>query len=218
MSKQNNTELKCINCEKIFTQKNNFIRHKMCCEVNLIIMKNGIQERISTNETQEIIKLINKNKMCVNSKLTYGSEATNASKENKLLDFRDSTYDHLIDVHYLYAIDKLFLMVPKIVEMVHFSPYAKHNHNIYIKNFRSKLVYIYNGSAWEIHNEKEIIDKLIMRSECEIEEFINKKEFENLRKIINKYNDKSRDKKMQKYIYDNVKLVLYSRRHVPFYV
>ena len=64
------------------------------------------------------------------------------------------------------------MSVPSLIKEVHFNPNVPENHNIYISNIKNKYAMVYDGTRWEIKDQDETIDKLIIDQEYAIEEWI----------------------------------------------
>ena len=62
---------------------------------------------------------------------------------------------------YKAAMKKLFLSVPKLIELIHFNKDLPENHTITIKNARTKVAKVYNGTEWKTMDEDLLIKRLI---------------------------------------------------------
>ena len=118
-----------------------------------------------------------------------------------------------VEKYYGEAVKKIFLAVPTLIKYIHFNIDHPENHNICIKNARSKTAKVYNGKEWETINEDDLINTLITDYEHTLEDFSDTKKL--------KYNEKMqqiKDRDTEEKVYDDlhneVKRVIYDRNHM----
>ena len=75
----------------------------------------------------------------------------------------------LTDNEYALCMQQSTGCVRKLIEMVHFSEKRPYNHNIYIKDVKSKYD-IYDGSKWVLGDQAEIINDLVDSSNFTLEQ------------------------------------------------
>lgn len=108
-----------------------------------------------------------------------------------------------------------------LTELVHFNPKYPQYRNIYKSNMRSKYAYKYNGTSWDLTDEKNLIETIYDSKKNYIED--NMDEFKNListsqYKSLNRWLsiDDDNDKKIIG-ILDEIRLMLYNRREMAMH-
>jgi len=150
---------KCKNCEKQFSQKNNYYRHvKHYCK-NLQISLNAnelYEEKLAQTRVIDKLKKENeglrksKNMTIQNNSITTNNININAfGKEN--LNYVSKEYIHGLIREGPYG------SIRKLIKYIHFNPDHKENHNIKIPNKRDKYAMVYDGSMWQVKNKKNMI-------------------------------------------------------------
>ncbi len=118
-----------------------------------------------------------------------------------------------VDKYYLYAIKKVFMSIPTIIEKIHFNTEIPENHNICITNYRNKLAKVFNGTEWKTMDEDKLISELINTYEVLLEDWAE--DDPEKMKYIEKYkNIKERDGEIEvmKSIKEDVKRLIYDKR------
>ena len=126
--------------------------------------------------------------------------------------YNDPNLDNA-EKYYLAALKKMFMSVPYIIEQIHFNTDFPENHNLCIRNYRTKLAKVFNGREWKTMDEDRLIDELIDTYERLLEDWAedNPKRMQ----YIEKYKEiKERDGKSKVYkdLKDEVKKLIYDKR------
>lgn len=204
----------CSGCSYETNKKSNIIRHinklKKCKEnckllnqqdVNMIKLENKInnlETKISVvnNINQQIN---NNNNNQINNNITITSY-----KSPDLKDF---------DKYFLKAIQKIYMSVPTIIEYVHFNDEYPQNHNICIKNYRTKIANVYNGKEWQIINEEELLEELLSNYEKKLEDW-SIDDIEKMKYIETYKEVKNRPNSSDDQIKDQIKQLIYNKRNI----
>jgi len=195
--------IKCILCDEIFNNKDIYNDHKLDCDKKILEKIKKIEEENNSLKNQ------------LTTKQSFGNTTHNTTNINfnfNLTSYNDPNLDG-VEKYYLSAIKKMFMSIPYIIEQIHFNSDFPENHNICIKNFRTKLAKVFNGREWKTMNEDQLIDELIDTYERLLEDWAE----DNPKRMhyIEKYNDiKLRDGKSKVYkdLKDEVKKLLYDKR------
>ncbi len=191
----------CEYCKKIFSTLPSMNRHIKICKVK----KNNLEkENEKLKRENEILKALAKKP---NTSITNNNININLAPWNNPLLPDD------VEKYYREAVKKIFLAIPTLIKYIHFNTEHPENHNICIKNARSKTAKVYNGKEWETINEDELISSLITDYENTLEDY---SENEGL-----KYNEKMRqikdrdtEEKVYDDLHDEIKRVIYDRNHM----
>jgi len=193
----------CEFCSKEFATMPSMKRHLKTCKVKKSSLEEEVQElkiKLAAAEAKSTTTMINSNN-------------TNTININiNLTPYNDPNLEGA-ERYYKEAIKKLFLSVPHIIERIHFNSELPENHNICIKNFRTKIAKAWNGREWKTMDEDELIKKLVNTYEKILEDWAE--DNPERMKHIEKYNEiKERDgrQKVEQEIREEVKKLLYDKR------
>lgn len=192
-------DLKCEYCDKSITSKSNLTKHLKVCKVKKSNLEKELEtEKKKNNELEKklaVAEALAKKPTTINNNLTINLTAYN---NPNLQD---------IEKHLKASVKKLFLAVPTLVERIHFNESSPENHNMCIKNARSKLAKVFNGKKWTTMDEEDLVDELVETYESLLEEHDSK--------YIDRMNIiKTRDtsEKVYEDLRGEVKKVLYENR------
>ncbi len=193
--------IQCEYCDKSITTKLNLIKHLKICKVkktNLEEENRVLKEKLAVAEA-------------LNKKPSIGTQNNNININ--LAPWNDPLLPNDVEKYYREAVKKIFLAIPTLIKFIHFNTEHPENHNICIKNARSKTAKVYNGKEWETIDEDELINALISDYEQTLEDYSDTKKL--------KYNEKMReikDRDTEEKVYDDlhneVKRVIYDRNHM----
>lgn len=130
--------------------------------------------------------------------------------------YKDTDNYELTDKEILLCMLKNNLCIPALVEKMHFNKKYPHNHNIYVSNFKSGYIMVYDGSQWNLTDEKYVIDDMIDNKhfflERKVDEWITDKKHTIAIQRFNKYlNAVENDYKLNE-IKKEIKLSLYNNK------
>ena len=153
----------------LFTLKSNLSRHLKICKVK----KNNIEEENKKlKEKVELLELKLKNPNVVINN-------TNSNNQTNLIinlaPWNDPKLPNDVEKYYREAVKKIFLAVPTLIKYIHFNTEHPENHNICIKNGRSKTAKVYNGKEWETIDEDRLIRTLIDDYESTLTDYASEK-------------------------------------------
>jgi len=159
---------------------------------------------------------LEKTKSAVTNNTNNIDNSTNIQTQNNIIinitPYNDPNLDNA-EKYYLAALKKMFMSVPYIIEQIHFNTDFPENHNLCIRNYRTKLAKVFNGREWKTMDEDRLIDELIDTYERLLEDWAedNPKRMQ----YIEKYKEiKERDGKSKVYkdLKDEVKKLIYDKR------
>lgn len=189
----------CIFCNELYSNKSSLNRHVKVCKVKKSNLEKELAlKNIEVKELEKklaVAEALAKKPTTVNNNLTINLTAYNNPNLND------------IEKHLKSSVKKLFLAVPTLVEKIHFNNDVPENHNMCIKNARSKLAKVFNGKKWTTINEEELLNELVDTYESLLEEHDSK--------YIDRMNViKTRDTEEKVYedLRGEVKKVLYENR------
>ena len=111
------------------------------------------------------------------------------------------------------CIKKVNFCVLKLIEKIHFNPEKPENMNIYISNLKDKYIMVYEDGNWNIKNKSEL-DSLYREKEMMLEEWLEEKNFPELKeKFIRYLNNKENDETLNM-IKDEIKLMMYNKKNM----
>lgn len=105
------------------------------------------------------------------------------------------------------------MAVPTLIEKIHFNENSPENHNLCIKNARTKLAKVFNGKKWTTMDEEKLLDELVDTYENLLKDYA----MENSPKYITKMNiikDRDTEEKVNEDLKTEVKKVLYDNRGI----
>ena len=226
----NDTNRKCIYCNKIFKNYKNKWRHeKNNCKKKdkenndnmhtlvdllnqqLIETKKEIKKRDETIEKreQQIDELIKKT----------GFNITQNSININLLGYYNTDTSYITDNDIMNCISHNMYCIPNLIKKIHFNPNKPENHNIYISNIKNNYVMLYDGKKWNLENREEAITNLIDDKEYiveqQLEEWIeNGNKYPDIMNKFNRYLEKKESSEILNDIKEEIKLILFNNRNL----
>ncbi len=123
------------------------------------------------------------------------------------------------------ACKKGYNSIVHLVEMVHFNPICPEFHNVYIPSVKDKHAMVYYNDMWNLKNKDEVVSNMydtnrdyIMENIEGINDYLNDGEKRALNRWIDSEKNKGKSDKDKKAIdctYENLKLLLHNKRHIP---
>jgi hypothetical protein len=134
--------------------------------------------------------------------------------------YGEENTDYLTDKHKSYIISKCFGSIAALIEQKHFNPKHPENYNVYTSNYKTGLSYYYNGVNWVQTFNKELIEEMQLNNLYEVKNIFKElKENGKLdEQIIQSFENflkekpEKIEKEQEKYMKDNIKNLLYSKR------
>ena len=209
-------DINCEYCEKEFSTVPSMKRHLKTCKVK----KSNLEEELSKKD-EKIKELETKLSQKTNEPKSITNNIDNSTvnhiqtQNNIIINITPYNDPNLegAEKYYLAALKKMFMSIPYIIEQIHFNTDFPENHNLCIKNYRTKLAKVFNGKEWKTMDEDVVINELIDTYERLLEDWAedNPKRMQ----YIEKYKEiKERDgkSKMYKDLKDEVKKLIYDKR------
>ncbi len=198
---ETNVEYICEYCKKAFTLKKNLTRHLTICKTKKTNLE---EENKKLKEELAIAKALAKKPSTVNN---------NTQININLAPWNDPKLPVDVEKYYREAVKKIFLAVPTLIKSIHFNNDFPENHNICIKNGRSKTAKVYNGKEWETVDEDQLIRTLINDYEHTLEDYAEENNPKYL-KQIKEIKDRDTEEKVYDDLHIEVKRVIYDRNHM----
>ena len=153
---------KCGYCNETFNSMPNKRRHELHrCKYNDNVILKLIEEK------NKYINKIEKEKMEMEKerKLLYKkideliSKVGNTYNQNIILNnYGCEDLSHISDQ---FKTQLPYMMIPKMIEEVHFSDKKPENNNIAITNKKENRLKVFKNGKWEYQNKKEVINELV---------------------------------------------------------
>jgi hypothetical protein len=234
-------ELKCNNCNKIFTRADNLKRHdlKYCNIKNIqVAMQTIIKEECKeTNRKIEelqntIIDLQSKiNNETINTINNCNNNVINSNNNivnnNLILKFDSPiSNDVFTDKELINMLNKhLALIVPNMIEKLHFDRTKPEFHNVYLNDRRSKIAIIFDGEKYIStflddtictldSKVKDHLGNFVSRIKNSNENNIPNKDIQQISKRIEKLSDLEQTDIAQKRSNQYLKFILFDNREI----
>ena len=224
-------KLACKYCNREFKFSSGLSRHvKYYCKKNkdedlqeLVRLLNEQNKQLKDQMSDEMIKrdkeidLLHKKIAKLSTKLQINTTMnTNHGIINNnivLNNYVDTDISHLTDNDFKYLIGEVNHCIPKMIEKVHFNPQVPENMNVYISNMKDKFIMIYKDGTWKLYDRHLEVDKMFDKKFNQISEWLDDhNQFQKLRKCFEKLEENMQNKDIERYIKDEMKLVLYNNR------
>jgi hypothetical protein len=207
------TQYNCEYCEKNMTTSRSLDRHLKTCKVK----KSNIEKElnIEKEKVKELEKKLAVSEALAKKPLTINNNSTNnqTNININLAPWNNPALPDDVEKYYREAVKKIFLAVPTLIKYIHFNAEHPENHNICIKNARSKTAKVYNGKEWETIDEDILIRTLIDDYENTLEDYAEEKNPKYIKsmKVIKERDDED---KIYDDLHNEVKRVIYDRKHM----
>ena len=225
----------CEYCNRTSSRKNNLVRHYTTCKIK----KAQEEKERKDEEFQEKLQLA-LDEMEQNGQLIkldqplakLGSTQNDFSQNNNgtinhfnitINPYEKTDWSYITRDNVLTSIQKGNFGIPYMIKLLHFNKDKPENHNICVKNIKSKYISVYNGDQWDCQLQYEQIsimaEEVINYIEDQISEWDDKFYEENKEKVkkFNFFQNKYYDSK-KTYVHDRVheemKLGLFNNREL----
>ena len=155
-----NTQYECTYCNKIFTRKNNLIRHinKYCKKKRLLneIDEKQIKEIAWESERDQLYKVID------NLSQSKGNTINNTFNQTiNMNNFGEENLKYLSGSFLSNLLKIPFNALPNLIKEIHFNPEHPENNNIKISNKKLPYAEVFKDNCWKIQDKKETINDLL---------------------------------------------------------
>jgi len=157
--------LKCDFCDELFSSLPNKRRHeKYRCKHNddvLLKLMNEKDKYIKRMEQEK--KEMEKERQILYKKIDeLISKVGNTYNQNIILNnFGNEDLSHISDQFKTQLLKIPYMMIPKMIEEVHFSDKKPENKNIALTNKKENRLKVFKNGKWEYQNKKEVITNLV---------------------------------------------------------
>jgi hypothetical protein len=197
-------DIKCEYCNKCYTINSNLVRHQKIC-----VKKKENLERELIKKDEKIKELETQLAQKPNTIIGTQNNIININ----LAPWNDPLLPDDVERYYRESVKKIFLAVPTLIKYIHFNTEHPENHNICIKNGRSKTAKVYNGKEWETIDEDQLIKTLIADYEQTLEDYSEVKKLAFTKKY-QEIKDRDGEEKVYDDLHNEVKRVIYDRNHM----
>ena len=234
-----NPKLHCKYCNKIYTRKDNLVRHQSICK-SKEVYEQKIQELEQTNQKiQELelqIKELKQNATVINN------NTTNTQNNNTIINYiaatptipienpeqnitiiplgKENLVDFFTKEQQIRILKKMFGSFIHLIEYVHFSGKFKQFANIGITNLKSNIAYLYDeiDKKFNACDQNEAISELISERLQDMENFLEnvkshltQTEVDKIKQLIEEIEEQ---KERYKLYVRKVRFMMYNKRHV----
>lgn len=144
----------CEICNKVFTRKDNLIRHQNSRCKN----KMSIEERVKKLEsnTPVIYQTINNN-----TKNISNIESLKIENTININGYGSENLDYITDNYLKNLVSIPYTAIPKLIGEIHCNPNHIENQNIKKLNKKDRFIQYYNGNKWVLGDKKKILEDLV---------------------------------------------------------
>ena len=181
------------------------------------ILKGDKKLKIKNEET-EIERLRRENKELkerqVGNTTIINNDNSTTNVINITLPYRQTNHDFLSDKDYIRCINRMIMSVPNLIKRIHFNPEHPENHNIYINDMNRNRIMVYDGTQWNVQNQKDTIDRLINDHDYILDEWVEcgEEKYPNAMEKFKKYVQLRSQNDVEEKIKDEVRYILYNNR------
>jgi hypothetical protein len=119
----------------------------------------------------------------------------------------------LTDHDYAHIISQVNLSIPKLIEKVHYDPQKPENMNVYISNMKDKIIMMYKDGNWNLKDRNIEISHMLDLNLVTLSSWLNNNDkYKSLKKHFEMLERNLEDKDIERFIKDEIKLVLYNNR------
>ena len=218
----------CKYCEKRFTTKQGMYRHiKYYCKKNddedlkeLVRLLNEQNKQLKEHMNSEMdkrdkqIDVLNRKISKLSTKLQINNTNNGIINNNIILNnYKDTDISHLTDNDFKCLLKEINHCVPKMIEKVHFNPSVPENMNVYISNMKDKFIMVYKDGSWKLCDRTIEVDKMFDTKFSQLEEWLDSNnQYTELKRYFEKLEKNMEDKETEKYIKNEMKLIMYNNR------
>jgi predicted RNase H-like nuclease (RuvC/YqgF family) len=182
-----------------------------------LIKENDNLKKVNETQTKKIEKLENEVSELKTKIVSKMGNSNVIGNHNNIININLTAWDNpnlnLEDIkkYYEQATKKLITSIPLLIKSIHFNSKHPENHNMCIKNARTKLAKVFDGEKWRTVSEDEIISAVI--DSCEdLLEFYSNDNFPSYNVKINEMRKRDIDESIKDDIKTEVKKILYDNR------
>lgn len=179
MKKINDMGYECEHCNKTFTKKNNYYRHKKnYCKV---IKTNDNMKRVKEDYNELMYKReLEKMREMYEAKIKKLEKIIRDHPRIKINDYEKEKYPLLATEQWCELFDTEYDIVINYIRMTYID--VETNRNIYVPDPSNKYVKVFQNGRWELIDRKKLINKIITNITDRIENIVNKhkKDFKDL--------------------------------------
>lgn len=149
-------ELKCAFCDKIFGRSDSLKRHENSRCKGKIVIENQNKHIEELKKQVELLMDKVSNTQNINNTIT-----NNITQNIQLNNYGAEDLSHISNNIKTDLLKIPYLMIPKLIEIVHFNQDKPENKNIMIVNKKDKFIKIFKNGKWEYKDRNETLNDLI---------------------------------------------------------
>ncbi len=197
-------KINCCHCIKEFTTFPNLKKHLKTCKIK----KTNLEEEVKSLKEKLLVA-----EALIKKATTSITNNNNTQININLAPWNNPLLPNDVEKYYRESVKKIFLAVPTLIKFIHFNTDHPENHNICIRNGRSKTAKVYNGKEWETIDEDQLIQTLIADYEQTLEDYSDTKNLSFTEKY-QEIKDRDGEEKVYDDLHNEVKRVIYDRNHM----
>lgn len=223
--RENKSKIVCQFCDTNFTRKYSLTRHiNFSCKVKKDIHLNAeskyIEHKYSTNTNidKQINNICDTVNQINNVNKVTNNQVNNVTTNNiNIVCFGQEDMEKLGDDTIMKILNKGFMSIPHLTQLVHFNEKYPEFHNMYIANLRDSNVAVYDDDVWLLTERNPIIEQIytdkrdfLIEKYSDLHDKLPASTIRKFNRFLEQHNDSdvSDAKKRQ------IKLLLYNKRDI----
>ena len=219
-SKHKNDDFICQYCNNEYSCKQSLSRHiNHYCKQNIICLLENENTKLET-ENQLIKKEFEDEKFKMEKeieKLLFinGNNNTinNTINNNTIIinNYGNENVDYISNDFLNKLLKTPYSAIPKLLKEIHFNNKHPENRTIRIRNMKLKYAEVHNNEKWEYRNKKEVIEDLVEKGYCILDDNYDEEQntiIPKLKKNYKKFKDNFDKKEIKDKIEDTAELLI----------
>ena len=172
----NDSDLECIYCGKVFKRKDNLTRHisHRCkiikSQMNELELEKSkwedekLELKTKTSELENKVEKLSQDLINKPQNIITQNNINNGKISNKTINinsYGNESIDHLTNSYLKDLIGLPYTAVQKLIKDIHCNPKVPENHNLRKRNKKDKYIEYYDGKQWKIEDKRKQLDHLV---------------------------------------------------------
>ena len=219
--KENEINVVCNYCEKLFKSNQWRRKHEIKCKASREEQIKKLNDKII--ELESMVSSCQSLTTCNNNNIVNNTSTNcnNSTQINYIINnYGNEDLSHISKRDYLRLFKMRKSSIPKFVELLHFNKDVPQNHNVYISNYKDSYALVFSDNKWKIIDKNEILRNLIFNSrdllETEFDEFMasemKHKMDEHSMKLFQEFLNDVEEDEIMNTLKESIKLLLYNEK------